>query len=205
MPLHVQIEMIGTREMSVTEHAMERSVSGVLACVAREFVRPRELPPTVAPVTHVRLLARVCTQMGLEVGRLCVGLAAPRVLAAVARLPLPRNSRSLPPRFCRLLFFMLSGADRVVSMRFAVRQNLVLVAGIVMVAIVVRLCFDEVTIVLAFLDWLLVVLRCVRIAPVVTIVGITVIVFVIVIVVLIRIVVFGGVVRSSCVAVIIAD
>lgn len=57
VPLHVQRQVVGAREGAVAEVALERPVARVLAVVAREFVRARELPAAAVPVAVVGLLA----------------------------------------------------------------------------------------------------------------------------------------------------
>lgn len=83
MPLHVQRQVVGAREGTVAEVALEGPVARVLAVVAREFVRARELPAAAVPVAVVGLLACVRAQVRLEVRALGVGLAAARVAAGV--------------------------------------------------------------------------------------------------------------------------
>lgn len=57
MPLHVQRQMVGAREGTVAQVALEWPVAGVLAVVAGELVRARELPAAAVPVAMVGLLA----------------------------------------------------------------------------------------------------------------------------------------------------
>lgn len=57
VPLHVQRQVVGAREGAVAKVALERPVARVLAVVAREFVRARELPAAAVPVAVVGLLA----------------------------------------------------------------------------------------------------------------------------------------------------
>lgn len=56
VPLHVQRQVVRAREGTVAEVALERPVARVLAVVAREFVRARELPAAAVPVAVVGLL-----------------------------------------------------------------------------------------------------------------------------------------------------
>ena len=98
--LHVQREMVATGEGSLAQLALERSVAGVLAVVARQLVGARELPPAALPAAQVRLLARVSAVMRLQVRALRVRLVAARVAARVVHLSLaaPRASSALPRR-----------------------------------------------------------------------------------------------------------
>lgn len=57
MPLHVQRQVVGAREGTVAQVALEGSVACVLAVVARQFVGARELPAAAVPVAVVGLLA----------------------------------------------------------------------------------------------------------------------------------------------------
>ena len=59
MPLHVQRQVVGAREGTVAQVALEGPVARVLAVVARELVRSRELPAAAFPVAVVGLLACV--------------------------------------------------------------------------------------------------------------------------------------------------
>lgn len=65
MPLHVQRQVVGAREGTVAQVALEGPVARVLAVVAREFVGARELPAAAVPVAVVGLLA--CREGG-EIG-----------------------------------------------------------------------------------------------------------------------------------------
>ena len=68
MSLEMQREVVRPRECFAAQAALEGPVVGVLARVARQLVRARELPAAVVPPANVRLLARVCAQVRL-VGR----------------------------------------------------------------------------------------------------------------------------------------
>ena len=57
VPLHVQRQVVGAREGTVAQVALEGPVARVLAVVARELVRSRELPAAAFPVAVVGLLA----------------------------------------------------------------------------------------------------------------------------------------------------
>lgn len=56
MSLHVQGQVVGPREGPVAQVALEGSVTCVLAVVAGELVRTRELPAAAVPVAMIRLL-----------------------------------------------------------------------------------------------------------------------------------------------------
>ncbi|KDR23644.1 hypothetical protein L798_11562 [Zootermopsis nevadensis] len=81
--LHVEGQVVGARERPLAEAALERAVAGVLAVVASQLVRARELPTAALPAALVRLLARVRAEVSLEVRRLRVRLAAARLRARV--------------------------------------------------------------------------------------------------------------------------
>ena len=80
---HVQRQVVGAREGSLAQLALERPVAGVLAVVARQLVGAGELPAAALPRALVRLLARVRPQVGLEVRRFRVRLGAALVRARV--------------------------------------------------------------------------------------------------------------------------
>ena len=100
MTLHVQREMVAAGEGSLAQLALERSVAGVLAVVARQLVGARELPPAALPAAQVRLLPRVRAMVRLQVRALRVRLVAARIAARVVHLSLaaPRASSALPRR-----------------------------------------------------------------------------------------------------------
>ena len=77
--------MVGARESSVAEFAIERFVPRVLPLVPGQLVTAGKSPATVVPAADVRLLTRVGSQVRLQVGRLGVLLAAAWVLARVGR------------------------------------------------------------------------------------------------------------------------
>ena len=56
MPLHVQGQMIRSRELTSAHLALERFRARVLAHVARELVGTRETPVAADPVAQVGLL-----------------------------------------------------------------------------------------------------------------------------------------------------
>jgi len=89
VPLHVERQMVGPGESSLTQLAVERFVPRVFPLVPGQLIRPGEPPAAVLPLADVGLLPGVGSQVGLEVAGLGVGLPAPRVVAAVAgALPL---------------------------------------------------------------------------------------------------------------------
>lgn len=98
VPLHVQCQVVGAREGTVAQVALEGPVARVLAVVARELVRSRELPAAAFPVAVVGLLA--CRE------RARAGLSFPPVLTPLLSgysgayiLPLTSS-----PKGSRLLF-----------------------------------------------------------------------------------------------------
>ena len=56
VPLHMQRQVVRAREGAVAKVTLERPVARVLAVVAREFIRARELPAAAVPVAVVGLL-----------------------------------------------------------------------------------------------------------------------------------------------------
>lgn len=95
VPFHVKREMVGAGEGSLAESALEGTIARVLPVVASQLVRARELPAATLPLTLVRLLARVRTEVSLEVRGLGVGLAAAGVVTGVGRQLLARDCSSL--------------------------------------------------------------------------------------------------------------
>lgn len=85
----MQTEVVASGEGSLTEVALERTVTRVFTVVTGEFIRSRELPAAALPVATVGFLARVGAQMGLEVRAFRVRLGAARVGAVVAGLAFP--------------------------------------------------------------------------------------------------------------------
>ena len=85
MALHMQREVVGARERPLAEPALERPVAGMLTVVASQLVRAGELPAAALPAALVRFLARVRAQMGLQMRRFCIRLAAPGVRTRVRR------------------------------------------------------------------------------------------------------------------------
>ena len=57
--------MIGARKRSLAQPTPEGSISGVLAVVTRQLVRPGKLPAATLPIALVRLLAGVRSQVRL--------------------------------------------------------------------------------------------------------------------------------------------
>lgn len=64
MPLHVEGEVVRSGEGAGTHGALERFGSGVFPVVARELVGAGETPVTAVPRAPVRLLTRVCPEVG---------------------------------------------------------------------------------------------------------------------------------------------
>ena len=60
-------EVVGSRESSFTEHALEGSVAGMFAVVSGQFVGPCKLPRALRPRTPVGFLSRVSAQVGFQV------------------------------------------------------------------------------------------------------------------------------------------
>lgn len=75
--------MVAAGEASVAMPAFERLRAGVLAVMARQFVRTRESPFAALPAALVRLFSRVRPLMGLEMRALGVHLLASGELAFV--------------------------------------------------------------------------------------------------------------------------
>ena len=65
MSLHVKSEMVGARESSITQLAMERFVPRVFPLVSGQLVAASEPPTTIVPAADVRLLPGVGSQVGL--------------------------------------------------------------------------------------------------------------------------------------------
>lgn len=81
--LHVQRQVVGAREGTVAQVALEGPVARVLAVVARELVRSRELPAAAFPVAVVGLLAcRERARAGLSFPSVGDSRYSPRCLAA---------------------------------------------------------------------------------------------------------------------------
>ncbi len=77
--------MIRARKGPFTHATLKRSITRVLPHVTGQLVGTRELPAAVFPRAHVRLFARMRSQVGLEMTRLGVTLAAARMFARVSR------------------------------------------------------------------------------------------------------------------------
>lgn len=75
--------MVAAGEASVAMPTLERLCAGVLAVMARQFIRTRESPFAALPTTLVRFLPRVRPLMSLQMRALGVHLLAPRELAFV--------------------------------------------------------------------------------------------------------------------------
>lgn len=83
VPLHVQRQVVGAREGTVAQVALEGPVARVLAVVARELVRSRELPAAAFPVAVVGLLAcRERARAGLSFSPAGDSRYSPRCLVA---------------------------------------------------------------------------------------------------------------------------
>ena len=77
--------MVRPGECPIAHFALERFVTGVLANVPSQLVRPRKLPAAVLPRADVGLFAGVSSKVSLQVARLGVALPAARVPARVGR------------------------------------------------------------------------------------------------------------------------
>ncbi len=66
MALHVQRQVVRTRESSIAEFAMERLVPGVLALMPRQLIGARKTPAAVLPRAYVGLLPGVRAQVSLQ-------------------------------------------------------------------------------------------------------------------------------------------
>ena len=77
--------MVGPRESSVAQLAVERLVAGMFTPVPCQLVAASEAPAAVVPAADVRLLPGVGPEVGFQVRGFGVLLAAPRVLACVRR------------------------------------------------------------------------------------------------------------------------
>jgi len=84
VPLHMQRQVIRSRESSITQLTVEWFIPRMLPFVPREFVTTSESPPTVVPTADVRLLPCVGPKVSLQVGGLGVLLPTPRVLTCVS-------------------------------------------------------------------------------------------------------------------------
>lgn len=81
--LHVEGEVVGPREGSLAEVALERLETGVLSEVAGQLVRPSKLPRAPFPTALVGFFSCVCPLVSLEVRTLGVHFVAARHVAAV--------------------------------------------------------------------------------------------------------------------------
>ena len=86
--------MVAPGKGPLAEMALKGSVAGMLAVVAGQFVGAGEFPTASFPVAVVWLLPRMGSQVGLQVGRLGVGLSAARMRTSVRRRSLPTPSAS---------------------------------------------------------------------------------------------------------------
>lgn len=98
MPLHVQREVVGPGEGTLTQVTLERPVSGVLPEVTRELVGTSELPAAALPAAVVRFLSCVRPEVRLQVGALGVRLPTAGESAGVRRGPFPRPRPATPLR-----------------------------------------------------------------------------------------------------------
>jgi hypothetical protein len=112
MTLHVQRKVVRARERPLAQSALERAVASVLAVVTSQLIRAGELPTAALPAALVRLLARVCAEVRLQVRRLRIRLGTPRICARVSRhfLTPPASSPSLC--LCRSGDLLLSRKKR---------------------------------------------------------------------------------------------
>lgn len=90
--------MIAAGEASVAMPALERLRAGVLAVMARQFVRTRKSPLATLPAALVRLLSRVRPLMGFEMRALGVHLLAAGKLAFVYPALRVRRTVLVAPR-----------------------------------------------------------------------------------------------------------
>lgn len=81
--------MVRPGEGPVALLALEGAVPRVFAVVPGQFIRAGELPPTAIPVTVVRLLTCVGSQVCLEMRTLCIGLATARIITGMGGRPFP--------------------------------------------------------------------------------------------------------------------
>jgi len=81
--LQVQGQVIRAGEGAIAHPALERPVARVLPHVTRQLVRTGKFPTALAPRADVGLLPRVRAQVGLQVARLGIRLAAARMVAGV--------------------------------------------------------------------------------------------------------------------------
>ena len=65
MPFQVQSQMIRPRKGPIAHPTLKGSISGMFPHVSGQFIRTGELPSTVLPGAHVRLLTRMRSQMSL--------------------------------------------------------------------------------------------------------------------------------------------
>lgn len=83
VPLHVKTEVVRAGEGSLTQPALEWSVSSVFPVVPCQFIGPRKSPAATFPGAQVWLFPSVGSQMCFEVGRFDVGFRAAFVRTAV--------------------------------------------------------------------------------------------------------------------------
>ena len=91
--LHMQCEVVWTREGLLTDLTVEGLVSGVLAKVPSQLIRPGKTPSAVFPAAGIRFLPRVWAEVSLQVRAFGVELVTARLgthvdfLLAVTRVP----------------------------------------------------------------------------------------------------------------------
>lgn len=74
--LHVQWQVIGSGESSLTNVTFERFVTSVFTEVAGQLIWSRKPPGAAFPCTYIRLLPCVCPSVGFQVRTLCVDFIA---------------------------------------------------------------------------------------------------------------------------------
>lgn len=81
--LHMEGEVVGSGEGSITQRTLERLLTSVLAEMPRELIAPGKLPRAAVPLADVRFLARVRAHVRLEMRTLRVFFIASWLLANV--------------------------------------------------------------------------------------------------------------------------
>ncbi len=86
MSFHMQRQLIRSWKCPFAKSALKRPVSSVFPVMSGQFIRSGEFPTTSLVIADVRLLTSVCSQMGLQVTRLCVRLDASWMSAVMNHL-----------------------------------------------------------------------------------------------------------------------